>query len=312
MDKSKNGILLETGTNEIEIMEFTIDGNLYGINVAKVREVMVSAPVRSMPHSHPAVEGIFKPRDTVITVVDLPRYLLGKEFENQEKDLFIVTNFNKMYIAFRVHTVVGIVRISWRDIQKPDNTISGGKEGVATGIAQYGDDLITILDFEKITADIAPQSTIQLEEVEKLKNRRECTLPIWIAEDSVLLSKIIEEALTTAGYGNIRPFPNGQELWDALGQAKQEGDPQDQVSLIITDLEMPQMDGHRLTKLIKTDSTLQKIPVVIFSSLISREMWVKGKEVGADEQLSKPEIGHLVEVIDRLLEKKAAQEGRGY
>lgn len=312
MDKSKNGILLETGTNEIEIMEFTIDGNLYGINVAKVREVMVSAPVRSMPHSHPAVEGIFKPRDTVITVVDLPRYLLGKEFENQEKDLFIVTNFNKMYIAFRVHTVVGIVRMSWRDIQKPDNTISGGKEGVATGIAQYGDDLITILDFEKITADIAPQSTIQLEEVEKLKNRRECTLPIWIAEDSVLLSKIIEEALTTAGYGNIRPFPNGQELWDALGQAKQEGDPQDQVSLIITDLEMPQMDGHRLTKLIKTDSTLQKIPVVIFSSLISREMWVKGKEVGADEQLSKPEIGHLVEVIDRLLEKKAAQEGRGY
>lgn len=312
MDKSKNGILLETGTNEIEIMEFTIDGNLYGINVAKVREVMVSAPVRSMPHSHPAVEGIFKPRDTVITVVDLPRYLLGKEFQNQEKDLFIVTNFNKMYIAFRVHTVVGIVRMSWRDIQKPDNTISGGKEGVATGIAQYGDDLITILDFEKITADIAPQSTIQLEEVEKLKNRRECTLPIWIAEDSVLLSKIIEEALTTAGYGNIRPFPNGQELWDALGQAKQEGDPQDQVSLIITDLEMPQMDGHRLTKLIKTDSTLQKIPVVIFSSLISREMWVKGKEVGADEQLSKPEIGHLVEVIDRLLEKKAAQEGRGY
>lgn len=312
MNKSKNGILLETGTNEIEIMEFTIDGSLYGINVAKVREVLVSAPVRSMPHSHPAVEGIFKPRDTVITVVDLPRYLLGKEFENQEKDLFIVTNFNKMYIAFRVHTVVGIVRMSWRDIQKPDNTISGGKEGVATGIAQYGDDLITILDFEKITADIAPQSTIQLEEVEKLKNRRECTLPIWIAEDSVLLSKIIEEALTTAGYGNIRPFPNGQELWDALGQVKQEGDPEEQVSLIITDLEMPQMDGHRLTKLIKTDSALKKIPVVIFSSLISREMWVKGKEVGADEQLSKPEIGHLVEVIDRLLEKKAAQQGKGY
>lgn len=311
MDKSKNGILLETGTNEIEIMEFTIDGNLYGINVAKVREVMVSAPVRSMPHSHPAVEGIFKPRDTVITVVDLPRYLLGKEFENQEKDLFIVTNFNKMYIAFRVHTVVGIVRMSWRDIQKPDNTISGGKEGVATGIAQYGDDLITILDFEKITADIAPQSTIQLEEVEKLKNRRECTLPIWIAEDSVLLSKIIEEALTTAGYGNIRPFPNGQELWDALGQAKQEGDPEDQVSLIITDLEMPQMDGHNLTKRIKEDKELQAIPVIIFSSLITEEMRRKGKEVGADEQLSKPEIGHLIGIVDHLLERSRRKREAG-
>ena len=307
MEKNKNGILLETGTNEIEIMEFTIDGNLYGINVAKVREVMMSAPVQPMPHAHPAVEGIFKPRDMVITVVNLPRYLLGRDFENREKDLFIITNFNKMYIAFRVHTVEGIVRMSWRDIQKPDKTISGGEEGVATGIAQYGDDLITILDFEKITADIAPETTIQMEEVNKLRNRRECTVPIWIAEDSVLLSKIIQEALKKAGYVNIRCFPNGRELWDALCQVRDAGEVDDQVSLIITDLEMPQMDGHRLTKLIKSDKDLKKLPVIIFSSLISREMWIKGKELGADEQLSKPEIGHLVDVIDQLLERRAAE-----
>ncbi len=312
MEKNKNGILLETGTNEIEIMEFTIDGNLYGINVAKVREVMVSAPVRPVPHAHPSVEGIFKPRDTVITVVDLPRYLMNRDFEKQEKDLFIVTNFNKMYIAFRVHSVEGIVRMSWRDIQKPDKTISGGKEGVATGIAQYGEDLITILDFEKIAADISPQTTIQMDEVKKMRNRRECSLPIWIAEDSVLLSKIIEESLTTAGYDNIRSFSNGQELWDTLQEVNQNGVVDEQVSLIITDLEMPQMDGHRLTKLVKTDKDLQRIPVVIFSSLISREMWVKGKEVGADEQLSKPEIGHLVDVIDRLLEKRAEEEEKEY
>lgn len=307
MEKNKNGILLETGTNEIEIMEFTIDGNLYGINVAKVREVMMSAPVQPMPHAHPAVEGIFKPRDMVITVVNLPRYLLGRDFENREKDLFIITNFNKMYIAFRVHTVEGIVRMSWRDIQKPDKTISGGEEGVATGIAQYGDNLITILDFEKITADIAPETTIQMEEVNQLRNRRECTVPIWIAEDSVLLSKIIQEALKKAGYVNIRCFPNGLELWEALSRVRDAGEVEDQVSLIITDLEMPQMDGHRLTKLIKNDKDLKKLPVIIFSSLISREMWIKGKELGADEQLSKPEIGHLVDVIDQLLERRAAE-----
>ena len=96
MENSRSGILLETGTNEVEIMEFTIDGNYYGINVAKVREILVSAPVRYMPHAHPAVEGIFKPRDQVITVVDLPRYLNDREEEKHEKDLFIVTNFNKM------------------------------------------------------------------------------------------------------------------------------------------------------------------------------------------------------------------------
>ena len=120
-----SGILLESGTNEIEIMEFTIDGNLYGINVAKVREIIMSAPVKPMPHAHNAVEGIFKPRDIVLTVVDLPKYLNGVAGEKSGKDLFIVTNFNKMYIAFRVHTVVGISRISWSDIQKPDKTVAG-------------------------------------------------------------------------------------------------------------------------------------------------------------------------------------------
>ena len=154
MENNKDGILLETGTNEIEIMEFTIDGNLYGINVAKVREIMLSAPVHPMPHAHPAVEGIFKPRDIVITVVDLPEYLSGHTEPKGEKDLFIITNFNKMHIAFRVHTVVGISRISWGDIQKPDNTVSGGADEFATGIAQCKD-LVTILDFEKIVAEIA-------------------------------------------------------------------------------------------------------------------------------------------------------------
>ena len=128
-ERGNHEILLETGTNEIEIMEFTIDGNLYGINVAKVREILMSAPVHPMPHSHPAVEGIFKPRDIVITVVDLPKYLSGREEEKGNKDLFIITNFNQMHIAFRVHTVVGISRISWQDIQKPDKTVSGGTRG---------------------------------------------------------------------------------------------------------------------------------------------------------------------------------------
>ena len=138
-EMQNNKILLESGTNEMEIMEFTIGGNLYGINVAKVKEIMISAAVKPMPHAHPAVEGIFKPRDAVITVVDLPKYLYGESSGKGEKDIFIITNFNKMFIAFRVHAVVRISRISWTDIQKPDKTVSGGAEGVATGIAQCGD-----------------------------------------------------------------------------------------------------------------------------------------------------------------------------
>ena len=216
LEEDKRGILLESGTNEIEVMEFTINDNLYGINVAKVKEILMPAPVKHMPHSHPAVEGIFRPRDIVLTVVDLPRYLLGVECEKRPKDLFIVTIFNKMNIAFRVHTVVGISRISWQDIQKPDKTVAGGDEGVATGIAQCGEDLVTILDFEKIVAEIAPETTIQLSEIDRLGHRERRDSPIMVAEDSVLLSRMIVEALHKSGYANVEMFPVGRELWKKI------------------------------------------------------------------------------------------------
>lgn len=300
-EDNRQGILLESGTNEIEVMEFTINGNLYGINVAKVKEILMSEPVKPMPHANPAVEGIFKPRDLVLTVVDLPRYLLQAPCEKGEKDLFILTNFNRMNIAFRVHTVVGISRISWQDIQKPDKTISSGEEGVATGIAQCGEDLVTILDFEKIVAEIAPETTIQMSEIDRLGPRERRDVPIMVAEDSILLGRMIVEALHKSGYVNVRMCSDGQELWDRLQQYRGMENLREKVALVITDIEMPQMDGHRLTKMIKDDPEFQKIPVVIFSSLITEEMRRKGKELGADEQLSKPEIGRLVEVIDHLL-----------
>ena len=307
MEENKQGILLESGTNEIEIMKFTIGGNLFGINVAKVREIMICAPVKPMPHAHPAVEGIFKPRDAVITVVDLPKYLYGESSGKGEKDIFIITNFNKMFIAFRVHAVVRISRISWTDIQKPDKTVSGGAEGVATGIAQCDGELVTILDFERIVAEIAPETSIQVSEVENLGPRDRNEKPIWVAEDSILLSKMIGDSLRKANYVNLRIFPDGRELWEALNELPEEGDLSQQAALIITDIEMPQMDGHRLTKLVKDSPRFKNIPLIIFSSLISEEMRIKGRQLGADEQLTKPEIGHLVDVMDHLLEQSASQ-----
>ena len=212
-----------------------------------------------------------------------------------------------MNVAFRVNTVVGISRISWKDIQKPDKTVNGGDEGVATGIAQCGDDLVTILDFEKIVAEIAPETTIQMDEINQLGHRDRSNAAIIVAEDSILLSKMIEEALHKSGYINTHMFPNGQELWDYLESLRGDKYFDDKVSLIVTDIEMPQMDGHHLTKLIKEDRDFRKVPVIIFSSLITEEMRIKGRELGADEQLSKPEIGHLVRVVDELLAKTNRQ-----
>ena len=259
--------------------------------------------VKPMPHSHPAVEGIFKPREELITVINLVYYLFGENREHGEKDLFIITNFNRMTVAFRVESIEGISRISWEDIQKPDKTVNNGNEGVATGIAQCEGQLVTILDFEKIVAEIAPETTIQVSDVEKLGARPLCDSPIVIAEDSMLLQKMIDDCLERAGFTHLINFSNGQEAWDYLHSVRNDSDLYDKVNLVITDIEMPKMDGHRLTKLIKDDPRLRHLPVIIFSSLIDEQMRIKGKELGADEQIAKPEIGHLVGLLDMMLAK---------
>lgn len=301
MEIKQTDILLESGTNELEVMEFTIAGELFGINVAKVREIMKISPVKAMQHTHEAIEGVYKPRGEVITVVDLAKYLGLPPSENNERDIFIIANFNDLQFAFHVHSVVGIARISWTQIEKPDPIIYGGEEGVATGIAQYQNRLITILDFEKIIAEIAPKTGIQISDVEKLGPRARNDKPILIAEDSMLLSKLIVESLHKAGYTNTIKTDNGQEAWDYMVEAKEAGDEiKNHVACLITDIEMPQMDGHRLTKLVKTDSILKTIPIVLFSSLINEEMRIKGRDLGADDQISKPQIANLVTILDRL------------
>lgn len=295
-------ILLESGTNEFEIMEFTIAGETFGINVSKVREIMMRCPVKPMQKAQKDIEGIFKSRDTIITVIDLASYLNLSKSSNPDRDIFIVANFNNTNFAFHVHTVVGIDRISWEQIKKPDKIIYGGQEGVATGIADFEDHLITILDFEKIVSEINPELGIQCDDLERLGTRPLNEKPILLVEDSMLLSKMIVDSLTRAGYVNLKKTDNGQEAWNFLVEAKASGTPiEEHVCCIVTDIEMPQMDGHRLTKLIKEDAVLRQLPVILFSSLINEEMRKKGELVGADAQISKPEIADLVTLIDRLI-----------
>lgn len=295
-------ILLESGTNELEIMEFTVGGELFGINIAKIREIMRAQETKRMPNSHNFVEGIFKQRGEVITVIDLAKCLNIERSENKSHDIFILTHFNKLNFAFRVESVVGIDRVSWEDIKKPDKVIYSGEDSVATAIAEYKDRLITILDFEKIIADISPETSITLDRLDELGDRVESQKKILVAEDSMMLSNLIIGFLHKSGYKNTVKFNNGKEAWNYLTEAKESGLPiSNYVSCIVSDIEMPLMDGHRLTKLIKTDDELKHIPVILFSSLISDELRIKGKEVGADEQITKPEIVELVNIIDRLI-----------
>ncbi len=295
-------ILLENGTNELEVLEFKLDGNAYGINVAKIKEIINYQEVTPVPNAHPSIEGIFMPRDTMITAIDLKNCL--QRGVSEPGGLFIVTNFNKLDIAFHVDSVVGIHRVSWREIIKPGSTVSTSEDGVSTGIIKFDDRLIIILDFEKIVTDINPETGLKITDIEELGERHRIDVPILIAEDSPLLNKLIVESLHKAGYVNLIHTENGQQAYDVIQECKREGTLKDHVQCIITDIEMPLMDGHRLTKLVKSDDETKDIPIIIFSSLVNEDMMRKGEALGANAQLSKPEIGNLVRVVDGLVLNK--------
>ena len=294
-------ILLESGTNELEILEFALGDNHYGINVAKIKEILQYSQVTPVPNAHPSVEGIFMPRDTMITAIDLKNCL--QRGTSNAGGLFIVTNFNKLDIAFHVDSVIGIHRVSWKDIIKPGATVSTTEDGISTGVIKKNDKLIIILDFEKIVADINPETGLKMTEIDELGTRQRNDIPILIAEDSVLLNKMIVESLRKAGYINVTHTNNGQEAYDYICECKAHGNVLEHIRCIITDIEMPEMDGHRLTKLVKDDDATKDIPVIIFSSLINDQMRRKGEALGANAQLTKPEIGNLVRTVDELILK---------
>lgn len=294
-------ISVESGTDEIQIMEFVIDGQLYGINIAKVKEIISVMPVLPMQKSQPHIEGIFKLRDEVITVIDLAGYLELKPSAEPEKDIFIIARLSEQDFAFHVHSVVGIDHLSWSQMKKPNKTIYGRGRGIATGIADYENRLITILDFEKIVMELNPESNSLYNEVDRLAQRERNEKPILVVEDSLLLSKMILESLHKTGYANTIKTENGKEAWDFLMEAKESGDSiEKHVACIVSDIEMPEMDGYTFTEKVKSDDVLKSIPLILFSSLITDEIREKGEKLGADAQISKPEVGNLVHMIDEL------------
>ncbi len=293
----ESNILLESGTNELEVLEFMVGEQSFGINIAKVTEIMNYTPVIPVPDSPPEFEGVFTPRDTVISVIDLHK-VLNKQTPDPEHDLLVVCHFNQIDVGFHVSSVKGIQRISWEDIQKPPAISGDGATNIATGIAKIKDRIILILDFEKICSDLNRTSVLDTTGISKA-SRDKSEKHIVIAEDSPFLNTLIVNTLNEAGYKNVVHFDNGKDAWDYIsGHRSLGGNILSHVSCLISDIEMPQMDGHHLTKLIKDDPQLNAIPVYLFSSLINDQMRVKGESVGANAQFSKPQIGGLINHIN--------------
>jgi len=287
-------------------MEFTMAGDSFGINVAKVTEIMRYIPITPMTLSHPCIDGVFKPRGKLITVINLPRYMQLPENESPANDMFMLTNFDNVNAAFLVHTVEGMHRINWSDVEKPSSIVYGNNDSVITGTTKIGDKIITIIDFEKVLYDINPETGLQISEIQRMGERVQIQKPIVVVEDSVFLMRMLIESLEAAGYMNIASFDNGQDAWEYLSKCKSEclaniTPIEKKVSIIITDIEMPRMDGHHLTKLVKSDDILSKVPVIVFSSLIDDAQKQHGEKLGVSAHLSKPQIGKLVSTMDEWI-----------
>ena len=299
----KKGILLETGTNEFEIVEFNVGKVNYGINVAKVREVINLVPITKMPQAHPYVDGLFTLRGRVMPLVNLPR-CLNQETEDDLKNI-IVTEINNYNIGFLVNSVSRIHRISWTEMEPAPNV---SDSPMVVGIIKMLDKMVLLLDFEKIIAEINPEineKLTTLPEVTKNIKEQRNDVKVFVAEDSPMLRDLLVQTLHNAGYITTRDFSNGKLAWEALQKIGQEEAPlDDSINILISDIEMPQMDGHHLLTQIREHNKLGKLPVIFFSSLINEEMRRKGEAIGANGQISKPEIGQLIDLIDSLVFKK--------
>jgi two-component system, chemotaxis family, chemotaxis protein CheV len=298
--EGKKGILLESGTNELEIVEFGIGQNKFGINVIKVREIINPVPVTQVPNAHSHVQGIIELRGEVLPVIDVAKAIGFPPSEIPEQDKFIVTEFNQQKIVFHVHSVTQIHRISWDQIEKPSDMYQGAESQIIGVIKLHGE-MILLLDFERIVVEINPESGINVQQVQKLGKRERSIKRLVVAEDSPLLRKLLHDTLQEAGFEYIEFFENGKDAFDYLENIVNNGkEIEKEVQLLITDIEMPKMDGHHLTRKVKEHQELGELPVIIFSSLITDDLRHKGQKVGADGQISKPEIAELILLIDRF------------
>src|SRR5471030_1420687 len=296
-----NNILLESGTGELEIIEFIANCNHYAINVVKVKEVieMPKGGLTKLPDPKPEIAGLILCRDEIITLINL-KYILSKQAAQNLGSKVIICAFNKIKVSFNIDDVVGVHRIKWSEIRKPDDL---SENSLAVGNILLNGKVIIMLDFEKIVTDICPSIGISEDRLIEVNYKDRSDVKVVLADDSALIRRLLKDTLTKAGFKNLRIFDDGKQALDFLNElVEKNGENFNKYAqILITDIEMPQMDGLTLTRKIKEDEVLKKLPVVIFSSLISDELRHKGESVKADAQLSKPEISELIDTIDRLL-----------
>lgn len=307
---AQTNILLETGTNELEIVEFYVNQDgyeaHYGLNVAKVVEIGRRQTVTAMPEMrHQALLGAFPHRNgRIVPLIDMAMFLGSGPITNEDAKV-IVTEFNTVCTGFLVSGVNRIYRLSWTDVEAPGNFLQNVSRSSVTGVVRLEERVIFLLDLEAIVAELHPAMAISFEGA-AVDNADGKTYDILHVDDSSSIRSLVLELLSREGRFNLIQRVNGQEAWDYLreirARSEDEGKPiSSYVQGIITDIEMPSMDGLALCKRVKEDPLLKRLPVAIFSSMINDSLARKCASVGADAQYTKPDLKALSEKLHELI-----------
>jgi two-component system chemotaxis response regulator CheV len=299
-----NEIVFDTSVNELQLLEFLVGDEYFGINIAKVSEIIRYTELTPVPSSPDAIEGIFQHRDKLVTVIDL-HVILGMPMKEEHGNgLFIVCDFEQISVAFHVSSVLGIKRLTWSTIEKPPSMNKGSHdESLTTGMAKLEDKIIMILDFEKIICDLSFANDYEADGLSSIDipDHIDLNRHLVVAEDSPFLIKVVIDALKNVGFKNIHSFLNGAEAWDYIKSKKGSQNLKNEIAAVISDIEMPQMDGHTLTRNIKSDKELKSIPVFLFSSLIHENVRGRGDSAGADGQFARSQLGEMITKLTEFL-----------
>ncbi|MBQ7456860.1 MAG: chemotaxis protein CheV [Desulfovibrio sp.] len=306
---SQTNILLESGTNELEIVEFYVnqDGYQahYGINVAKVVEIIRCQPVTAMPEMrHPAIRGAFSHRNgRIVPLIDMAQFLGCDSVDNEDAKV-IVTEFNTVFTAFLVSGVNRIYRLSWTEVEAPGNFLQNVSRSSVVGVVRLEERVVFLLDLEAIVAELEPSMAITFEGSMNQPEKEHRTYTILHVDDSHSIRNLVFDLFKKEGNFEVQQRVNGQDAWNYLLELKErceaeQGKITDYLQGVISDIEMPFMDGLNLCKRIKEDPVLRSLPVAIFSSMINEPLAKKCESVGADAQFAKPDMRVL---SDRMLE----------
>ena len=297
-----SGILLEAGTNELELLVFKCGDVTFGINVAKVKEIIRAVDTISIPCAPPAIDGSFKIRDEVLTLINLATYLEMEPGETGKHErLIIIMDLNKTRCGVLIDSVEQIHRIRWEDVDPPSDFLANSGTPV-TAVAKIGERVVQVLDFESIIADLFGLEGGADKDLDKIVPMPSFSeLKVLAADDSPTIRMTMGNLLKHAGFEDVTLCTDGQHAWDTLTAQLERGEPF--FDLILSDIEMPRMDGLHLTQRIKEHPEMANTPVILFSSIIRQETINKGEAVGADGQLTKFDTEGLVSEITRCIKE---------